>query len=170
MEIKSTLTSSSDQVLDVVYHDVDSELDFKDKKISGVHAYCFYKDKLVVVYAESKGYWTPPGGSVEEGESARDAVRREVKEETNMYVLRQRFIGYQDIIEPKCVISQTRSVCIVEPYGDFTVDPDGEITEIKLIDPKEYQKYFDWGVIGDRIMQRALELKVQMQSEIDYVK
>ena len=170
MEIKSTLTNRSGQVLDFVYKDVNSELDFKDKKISGVHAYCFYKDKLVVVYAASKGYWTPPGGGVEDGETARDAVRREVKEETNMQVLRQRFIGYQDITEPKGTISQTRSVCIVEPYGDFTIDPDGEITEMKLIDPKEYKKYFDWGEIGDRIMQRALELRAQMQAEIDYVK
>ena len=54
-----------------------------------------------MVYEESKGYWTPSGGSVEEGESARDAVCREVKEETNMQVLRQRFIGYQDILSRK---------------------------------------------------------------------
>jgi|SRR3989344_2276126 len=170
MEIKATLTDRSGQVLDVFYRDIDSEMDLKDKKISGVHAYCFYKDKLVLVYAESKGYWTPPGGGVEEGETARDAVRREIKEETNMNVLKQRFIGYQDISDSKGIVSQTRSVCIVEPYGDFTVDPDGEVTEIKLIDPQGYKKYFDWGVIGDRLMQRALEIKTQMQSELDYVK
>ncbi len=87
-----------------------------------------------------------------------------------MNVLRQKFIGYQDIGEPKGIISQARSVCIVEPYGDFTVDPDGEVTEIKLIDPKENKKYFDWGVVGDRLMQRALEIKSQMQTELDYVK
>lgn len=165
MEIKTILTNRSGQVLNVAYRDIDSELDLKDKKISGVHAYCFYKDKLVIVYAESKGYWTPPGGGVEEGETARDAVRREIKEETNMKVLKQRFIGYQDISEPKGVVSHIRSVCIVEPYGDFTADIDGEVTEIKLIDPKEYKKYFDWGVVGDRLMQRALELKTQMQAE-----
>jgi len=171
MEIKSTLTNRFGQVLNVTYRDVDSELDFKDKKISGVHAYCFYKDKLVVVYSDSKGYWTPPGGKVEEGEDARGAVRREVQEETNMKVLKQRFIGYQDISEPEGIISQTRSVCIVEPYGDFVADPDGgEITKIELIDPKDYKKYFDWGEIGDHIMERVLQLKVQMDSEIGYVK
>ncbi len=167
MDIKTTLTNRSGQVLDVNYRDVESELDFKDKKVSGVHAYCFYKDKLVIVYAVSKGYWTPPGGGVEEGETARDAVRREVKEETNMRVLRQRFIGFQEIAEPKGTVSQTRSVCIVEPYGNFINDPDGDITEIKLIDPKEYKKYFDWGVVGDRLMQRALDIKSQMQLELE---
>ena len=169
MEIKSTLTNHSGQILDVVYKDINSEPDLGDKKINGVHAYCFYKDKLIVVYAENKGYWTPPGGGVEEGETARDAVRREVKEETNMNVLRQRFIGYQDISEPQGVVSQTRSVCIVEPYGPFLTDPDGDITKIELIDPKDYKKYFDWGEIGDRIMSRALELKAQMESELNFL-
>lgn len=170
MEIKSTLKNRSGQVLDVIYRDIDSELDFKDKKISGVHAYCFYKDKLVIVYADSKGYWTPPGGGVGEGEDPRDAVRRELKEETNMQVLRQRFIGYQEITESEGVVSQTRSVCIVEPHGDFISDPDGDITEVKLIDPSEYKKYFDWGVIGDRLIQRALEVKAQMQLELHDIK
>lgn len=84
MELLSTLTNHKGQLLDVVYRDANSELDFADKAISGVHAYCFCNDKLVVVYSDSKGYWTPPGGGVESGESAREAVVREVKEETNM--------------------------------------------------------------------------------------
>jgi ADP-ribose pyrophosphatase YjhB (NUDIX family) len=166
MEIRSTLTTSSGDVLNVIYKDIDSELDIKDKKISGVHAYCFYKDKLVVVYSDSKGYWTPPGGGVESGESARDAVTREVKEETNMKVLKQRFIGLQEITEPNKVTIQTRSVCIVEPYGPFVADSDGgEITKIEFIDPKDYKNYFDWGEIGDHIMERALQLKARMAGE-----
>lgn len=38
-------------------------------------------------------------------------------------------------------------------------NPDGDITEIKLIDPKDLKQYFDWKRIGDRILERALELK-----------
>ena len=169
MEIKSTLTNSRGQVLNVLYKDVNSELDFQDKTISGVHALCFYKDKLVVVYAESKGRWGPPSGGVEKGEEARDAVRREIKEETNMKVIGQRFIGVQDIFESERIVSQTRSVCIVEPYGDFVNDPDGEVTEIKLIDPKDYKQYFDWGIVGDRLMERALEAKAQLELGLNYI-
>lgn len=162
MQIKNTFKNRSGQILDVIYNDIDDEYDIKDKKITGVHAYCFYKDKLVVVYAEGKGYWTPPGGRVEAGETAREAVDRETKEEANMKVLKHSFIGYQDITEPKGLLTQTRSVCIVEPYGPFIADPDGDITKIELIDPKDYKKYFDWGEIGDHIMERALELKRKM--------
>ena len=60
------------------------------------------------------------------------------------------------------MITQTRSVCIVEPYAPFVSDIDGDIAKIELIDPKDYKKYFDWGEIGDHIMARALELKEKM--------
>ncbi len=75
-----------------------------------------------------------------------------------MKVLSQKFIGYQDIYEPDRIARQTRSFCIVEPYGPFVSDPDGDVTEIKLIDPADYKKYFDWGKVGERIMERALSL------------
>ena len=84
----------------------------------------------------------PPGGSIESGETYEQAVIREVKEETNMKIVFQKLIGFQDVYEPERIIRQTRSFCIVEPYGDFTSDPTGEITEIKLINPKEYKNYF----------------------------
>lgn len=168
MEIRSTLTNRSGEVLDVVYNDIQSEIDLGTKKIQGVHAYCFYGDKLVLVFCDERNSWTPPGGGVEEGEGVRAAVRREVQEESNMNVLKHRFIGCQDIVEPQGVVSQTRSVCIVEPHGPFIADPDGDISRIELIDPQDYKKYFDWGVIGDHIMQQALVMKQQMEEELRF--
>ena len=156
--IKSMMKTRQMGTIPYVYYDLDNVDEIKDKQVDGVHAYCFYKDKLVLVYAEKKGYWTPAGGSVEKGESVEDAVIREVEEETNMRVIEQKIIGYQEVFEPHKVTIQTRSFCLVEPYGPFVSDPDGDITEIKLIDPKDYKKYFDWGEVGDYIMQRALEL------------
>lgn len=164
MKIKSTLVNGLGQVRDVIYDDIDNELELGDRRIQGVHAYCFYNNKLVLVYSDKKDYWTPPGGKVEDGENILDAVVREVKEETNMKVIKQRLIGYQDIFEPKGLISQIRSVCIVEPYGPFVSDPDGDITRIELVDPKDCKKYFDWGKVGDHILERALILKDEMNT------
>ncbi|HEC30821.1 MAG TPA: NUDIX hydrolase [Candidatus Yonathbacteria bacterium] len=159
MQIESSLVNSSDQTLKVLYNE-GNPLDNLDGRIlQAVHAYCFDKDELVIVYAESKKYWTPPGGGIEKGETYEEATIREIAEETNMRVLHQEFIGYQDIWEPHQTVRQTRSMCIVEPIGDFVSDPDGEVTEIKLINPKDYRQYFDWGVIGERIMKQALEMK-----------
>lgn len=158
MEIKSKLTNRSGQVLDYTYYEgLDPNENLEGKILQAVHGLCFCGDKLVVVYAEGKGYWTFPGGGIEPGETYEEATVREVKEESNMKVLHQELIGYQDIFEPDRTIRQTRSFCIVEPYGEFTGDPDGDITEIRLIDPKDIKKYIDWKEIGDRILERALE-------------
>ncbi len=108
----------------------------------------------------------PPGGGVEVGETYEEAVVREVKEETNMKVLYQELIGFQDIYEPERIIRQTRSFCVVEPYGEFVTDPDGEIKEIRLINPSEYKLYFDWGDRGERVMERALEIHKTFSTKI----
>lgn len=158
MEIKSTI-DWEDVSFDVVYKDIDSKEELGDRKVSGVHAWCFYEDKMVIVYAAKKDMWTPPGGGVEKDEDFVDAMIREVKEETNMKVIKWAFIGFQDIFEPNNFATQVRFVCTVEPYGEFIEDPDqGDITEIKLIDPKDCKDYFKWKEIGDHITKRALEL------------
>ena len=160
MKIESTLTNRSGQKLKVIYIESDPLESLEGKILQSVHAFCFYGDKLVIVYSEDKGYWAPPGGGIEKGETYEDTIAREVAEETNMKVLKQQLIGYQDIQEPNRIVRQTRSMCIVEPMGDFIADPDGEVTEIKFINPKDYRQYFDWGEIGERIMKRALEMKM----------
>lgn len=167
MEITSTLTSRLSGVVPVVYRDIESFEELGNRTVHGVHAFCFVGDELVIVYSEAKGYWTPPGGGVEPGETAEEAIVREVFEETNMRVLKQRVIGYQEISEPHRLTVQVRSVCIVEPIGPFIADADpdddGEgVTEIKLINPKDIKQYFDWGIVGEYILARALVIKGQL--------
>lgn len=159
MKIESTLTNQAGEELALVYRESDPLEDLADTLLQGVHAFCFCGDLLVVVYAEDKGYWMVPGGAIEPGEHYEEAVVREVREETNMEVVYQELIGYQDVYEKNRTIRQTRSFCIVEPIGPFVEDPDGEITEVKLIEPADYKKYFDWGDVGEHIMNRALEMK-----------
>jgi len=160
MELKTTHKNRLGQIVDVIYREGDPLVDLEGKKLHSVHAFCFHGDKMVLVRHPKSG-WTPPGGGIEPGESFEDAVTREVKEETNMKVIHQKLIGFQDTKEPNRIVRQTRSFCIVEPYGKFVSDPDNDIMEIKLIDPKVYKDYFDWGEIGDRIMSQALKLKAE---------
>lgn len=174
MEYKTTITNKQGRVIDVAIFPIESELDFKDKKIKDARAYCFYKDQMVLVWA--KDHWNTPGGALEEGENARDAVRREVKEETNMNVIRQRFVCLQTYSFQEPVLEnekgqsyQTVSICLVEPYGEFISDPDGDVDKIKLIDPKDYKQYLDWGERGDKLMERVLDVKRQMDTEVNYV-
>ncbi len=55
--------------------------------------------------------------------------------------------------------NQLRAWCIVEPFGELEKDPGGNTEEVKLINPEDYRKYFDWGEIGEVMIKRAVELK-----------
>jgi ADP-ribose pyrophosphatase YjhB (NUDIX family) len=157
MEIKSQLEHKG-KIYNFTYHDGVPAVETDPSMMDGVHSFCFYNDKLVIV-GHGNDEWTPPGGSIEKGETYEEASIREVREESNMKVLYQECIGYQDIETSgeNRVQRQFRMFAIVEPYGDFESDPDGDIIKIKLIDPKDYKEYIKWGEIGDHLMTRALE-------------
>lgn len=165
MELKDTFTNRAGQVVKIVYSEDDPLSGLEGKILQGVHTFCFCSGKLVIVYDPSKSCWLPPGGAIDPGETYENAIIREVAEETNMRVVQQKFIGYQDIYEPTRIIRQIRSFCVVEPIGPFHADPGGDITEIKLIDLKDYKQYFDWGKIGDRIMSRAMEMYAEYKAK-----
>lgn len=157
-KLQSQLKNRIGEILDYTYYDSDDFSELKEIEVKAVHAFCFYKNKMVIVWSDKKNYWTPPGGGVENDETIEEAVTREIKEETNMKVLKQIPIGFIQINEPRGIVTQTRSFCLVEPYGDFISDPDGDINKISLIDPKDYRKYFDWGEVGEYLIDRALKI------------
>lgn len=141
----------------LVWHDTDNFDEIKDKDLQQSYGVCFYNQKLLIV--NNNGKWGLTGGHIEKGETPEVALEREVIEESNMRVLKHSPIGYQEVIKPDETSDfQLRSFCIVEPIGQFVSDPAGSVTEIQLIDPKDYKNYFNWGKIGDRIMERAMEL------------
>ena len=160
MEIKTQIKNSRGKTFETIYRDEDPETNLGESILHGVHSFCFYGDKMVIV-SNSRKEWTPPGGGIEPGENYKEASTREIKEEANMKVLEQQYIGYQDVFitDENRWVRQARMFCVVEPYGDFVSDPDGNISEIKLIDPKDYKEYIQWGEIGDHLMTRALEMK-----------
>lgn len=158
MQIESTITNKQGETFKSIYHEGEDPTENLDGVIlSGSGGHCFYGDKLVIV--KSGNEWGFPGGAIEQGETWQEAIVREVKEESNMKVLHQELIGYQDFFMKKHSLRHVISFCIVEPYGNFETDPDNDITEIKLIDPKDFKQYINWGEIGDRIMERAVELR-----------
>ncbi len=129
-----------------------------NKTVQSVVGFCFWKDKLLIVKDGLKNTWSPVGGSIESGETFEQAIIREALEEANVKVLRVSPLGYQSVDEGKPLFYQLRYYCLVEPYGDFESDPDGDITEIKWIDPKDYKQYFDWGSVGEYLVEEAVRL------------
>lgn len=141
------------------YEDADDFSHLPYKECSQVFCFAFYGSKLLIVYREETNTWGLPGGHIDHPEAFEECVKRELKEESNTRLLNIRPIGYQKAYLPdKPAEYQLRFYSEVEPIGEFVEDPDGDITEIKFIDPKDYKEYFDWNKIGDRLMERALEI------------
>ncbi len=160
MEIRSQFTDKGGKLAEVIYQDADSFEHLLDKKVTQTYGVCFVGDKIVIVHSIKGGsHWVLPGGSIEEGETFEECLKREIQEESNMKVLSFTPIGYQEVHFEGKIFNQLRYFCIVESYGDFVSDPDGDISEIKLIDPKDYKEYIQWGEIGDHLMTRAIEMK-----------
>lgn len=147
------------------YTDADSFDHLPKEACSQCYAFAFLKDNpakgfIIVNNIKKPGSYTPVGGSVESGEHPDQALIREVKEESNMKVLKYLSIGYQKTtpqIEGGIPFYQLRYVCIVEPYGPFISDPAGKVTEIIFVSPETYTTYFNWGEVSDRLVKRAVE-------------
>jgi len=146
------------------YSDADSFDDLEKEACRQSYGISFCEGKLLIVFGFFGGTereWGFTGGRIDPGETYEQTLRREIQEESNMEVISFRPIGYQKVIKTKedKFKYELRYVCKVRPLGPFVSDPaDGVISEIKLIDPSEYKKYVDWGKIGDRLVERALEL------------
>jgi adenylate kinase family enzyme/ADP-ribose pyrophosphatase YjhB (NUDIX family) len=145
------------------YYESDSIEHLPKEQLSQVAIMAFHNDKLLIVDNSTKpGAYGPISGSIEKGETPEQCLVRELKEESNTKPIEYRLIGYQKCTNlsnsEKPIEYQLRYFAKVEPLGEFTpdCDPDGDVTELLKIDPKDYKKYFDWGEIGDVIMERAL--------------
>lgn len=150
------------------YYESDSIEHLLNKNLSQVAIMAFYNDKLLIVNNTTKpGMYGPICGGIEPGESPEECLPRELQEESNMKVISSRLIGHQkctSLSDPEAPIQyQLRYFAQVEPIGPFTpdCDPDGDVTELLEIDPSDYRNYFDWGVVGESIVKRALSFLVK---------
>lgn len=161
MNIKNKIFSESENIeYQVEYSDLDDFSVLPLEKCRQIYGVCFLGNKIVIARSAGKGTWGLPGGTIERNETIEQALKREIIEETNTEVIKWLPIGYQKVIHPNgSFIYQLRCVCFVEKIGDFVSDPAGHVSEIKLINPLDYKKYFDWGNIGERIIQMGLGLR-----------
>ncbi len=148
------------------YEDADSFKHLDPKDCTQAYGVAFCGDKIVIGFGGNKNGWGLIGGTIERGETLEQTLAREIKEESNMEVLSSLPVGYQKVTDTRDGkhYFQLRYVCTVRPYGPFIGDPARGIKEIKLINPTEYKKYFDWGAIGERIISRAMELRSKLNN------
>lgn len=98
-------------------------------------------DKLLMIkhrnLNSSNEYWLPPGGGIEFGESAIDAVVREFKEETNLVVQVKDFITAGEFLsKPLHAIELFFLVCLEKGVLKTGFDP--ELLDNQIIDRVEF--------------------------------
>src|SRR5512142_2673335 len=105
------------------------------------------EDKLFLMSSHKwKGKWVVPGGHIELGERMEDALRREVKEETNLDIRDIEFICFQEFVYDERFWRQCHFI-----FFDYVCKTDS--TEVKLND--EAQEYL-W-VTLDEVLNMPVE-------------
>jgi len=75
---------------------------YPTRPIFGVGAIIFDGHKVLLIERGSpplEGYWSLPGGAQEAGETAEEALHREIREETGLKIKIERFAALVDIID-----------------------------------------------------------------------
>lgn len=91
-------------------------------------------------HGEFTGFYSPPGGHVEKGETDIEALKREIYEELSMNV-----VGATKITETLADVPDQETIwyfCEVEDYG-FTVDFD-ELRDAKFFTPEQMEALHIW--------------------------
>lgn len=144
------------------YEDCDTFDHLEKELCRQIYAVCYIKNSedIIIVHNGKKDTWGLIGGTIELGESFEETLRREVREEGNLELLKWKPVGVQKIIDTRdgSHIYQLRAVCKARAFGKFEQDPAGSVDEIAVINPNDYKKYFDWGGIGEQIFNRAEDL------------
>ena len=158
----SFISRTTSQKWNIRYEELDDFDSIRTLPIKAAGALCFCGDKLVFVFAKNRNAWEIPGGGREKGETFEECVTREIKEESNMKVLELFPLGFETLTNTETgeLVYHVRFAAKVEPYGPFISDQakDQDISDMKLVEQKDYKKYFDWGERGEVMMKKAVKL------------
>jgi 8-oxo-dGTP pyrophosphatase MutT (NUDIX family) len=125
-----------------------------------VYALADSQGKVAIVhYPEANHKDNLPGGHVEPGESAVQALHRELEEEINAKVLAWKPLGYQKLTEPDgSTVYQLRVYARVEPLGAFENDPGGNVIGHSFVPLDTLNEYIKYGEVGDILIRSATPL------------
>jgi len=115
--------------------------------IVSVAAVVFKDNKVLLIkrkYDPGKGKWSVPGGVVELGETLRDAVRREIFEETGIFIEPREVIDAIDVIIRDKDGNVKYHYVIIDFLADYKggeLSPSTDADDARWVDIKELRNY-----------------------------
>lgn len=128
--------------------------------VTQVQAIPFVDDSHILVYKHIDGYYGLPGGSVEQGESFEEALKREIKEECAAEVLKYGLIGFvkgMQIDPPSKIGYQLRYWAHIRLLDQPINDPAGKAIAREIIKLEDVAAKLNWGERGEVLLQLAVE-------------
>jgi len=131
----------------------------------GVGGVVIHRGRVLLVqraHEPLKGRWTIPGGMVEVGEELRDAVKRELKEETGLKVEPMDLIEVFDRIQR--IGRRVRYHFVIVDYlcrwKSGKLKPDSDVLDARWVSPRDLDRY-DLTEKAREVIQEAFRLARQ---------
>ena len=86
-----------------------------------------------------KGMWVLPGGGINFGETAKEAAKREIKEETGLIIEVGNLLTMYELIQPKNKVHKVIFYHKARPTGG-KLHPTDDISELVWMKPREIKK------------------------------
>lgn len=134
-------------------------------------AYIEFGDSYLMLYRNKKpndfnqGKYLGIGGKLEKGESYIQAMKREIKEETGLEVIKYRYLGKIDFINTVYPNERMYLFKVLEAKGEIINSDEGKL---ELVEKNKLQTLPLWE--GDKIFLPLLEQEKQFYLELNYDK
>lgn len=118
----------------------------------------FVDDDHIVIFKHIDGYYSLPGGTIEEGEKFEEALKREIREECACEVLGCGLIGYvkDTQLSDNKVKYQLRYWAKVKLLDEPINDPCGKAVGREVVKLEEANDKLNWGERGQILLDLAL--------------
>jgi len=137
--------------------------EYPDRPIASAAACVFKRDRVLLIKRArqpSQGRWSVPGGAIELGETIRDALQRELREECSIEIEADRIINIEDLIVPDeegRIWFHYIVTYLLARYVDGTAHPGSDALEVRWATCEELD-ILDMNPVVRKNMQYSFEV------------